>query len=342
MRRVPQAVPEGKPHTAARPLVPKLMFDKFCLQRNQLTKHRPIHDNTQFVCPYCPNAKSVKAKSTMQKHLRALHEDRIEEWKVPGFVNALLTTVDAHNTSASSVGSGDAGADDPADSNNNLDRLLGLAGAGSAVGVRQKRPGEPDSPQNHEQKRFRLLSADGVDDVSSSCTTPMLAPIMVGAGGQEPPLFGRQATNSGGLYNGMNGGSFTMFDASSGSVSASSTAYGTPQKQQLDRFHQKLDSLEIVDANQMQIAGVEGHAAQVTADALNGGVAAAVNGTDVMSSGHLMMVNGAGGGGAVSGVWNNFGVPLAAATAGGEVGGGESEAEERGSYENFYEDYMVL
>lgn len=323
-------------------------FTRF-VQRNQLTKHRPIHDNNHFVCPYCPNAKSVKAKSTMQKHLRAMHEDRIEEWKVPGFVNALLTATDigksAASTSTASMGAGD-GTGDPADTNNNLDRMLGLVGEAGAE--RQKRPG---SHSPGEPKRFRQMAGDGADDVSSSCATPMLTPMTMGGSAADtdqlvgsPPPFGRHpnSANSGDVYTGSNGGSFLMFNSPSASVGNSS--YTTPQKQQLDRFHQKLDSLEIVDAARMRLVGAEGGVgapAQVTADPVNGG-AAVMNGSGVMSSGHLMMVSGVSDGSAGGGGWNSFGVPQALANGGGVTAGDEADLEDSGAYEQFYEDYMVL
>lgn len=295
----------------------------------------------------------------MQKHLRAMHEDRIEEWKVPGFVNALLTAIDigksSANISTSSMGTGDGdGTGDPADTNNNLDRMLGLVGG--AVGAeRQKRPGS-HSPLD-DLKRFRPMVGDCVDDVSSSCATPMLTPMMMAGsapdsdqllGSPPPPPFGRHpdSANSGGLYNGSNGCSFLMFD--SPSAPTANTGYMTPQKQQLDRFHHKLDSLEIVDAGRMQLDGVEsgvGAPAEVTADPVNGG-ADVMTGADVMSSGHLMMVSGVSDGsnvvGGSGGGWNSFGGPLAMSNGGGVTAGGEVETEDGGAYEHFYEDYMVL
>lgn len=61
-----------------------------CLQKSQLTKHRQCHENTIFNCPFCPN-KTVKTKSTMVKHLRNMHEDRVDIWKEAGYINALAS-----------------------------------------------------------------------------------------------------------------------------------------------------------------------------------------------------------------------------------------------------------
>lgn len=395
MRCVSQSVPEGKAMVlfSCRNTFSSYSSHIFLLplQRNQLTKHRPIHDNTQFICPYCPNAKSVKAKSTMQKHLRAVHEDRIEEWKAPGFVNALLAQVDgsavgakvpvttAAATASSSLSSAPASVvSDPADTNNNLDRMLGLANAASsgstASSNKHKLNSDPMSPPSIAAKRFRADHSS----ISSSTTSPTMLqqqqpqPHMQGPG--PGPLFGRHQTasyNGGSNTSAAGSSSFMIFGAENGSSSSNvtnnnhssmnnnhhSSTIGSnslptspptnkhPEHPTIERYHHRtLDSLEIVDnanGGQLQVIGGNNQpppTATASVAITNGG------GGSMMTAGQAgwltgpVLVNGIAGGGIVVAGDGSTGSTAADGAAEAAITGGAVS----GSYDNFYEDYMVL
>lgn len=300
----------------------------------------------------------------MQKHLRALHEDRIEEWKVPGFVNALLSTVHPKTTSAllspslavankmhplSSI--------DPADPNNNLDRMLGLvtgvdvAGAPCAMLKKRKEPG--DGMSSSSKKRYKPLSAGDLSDdlstTSSSAAQMHQHQHLGGGAGDElsSSMFGRHP--SGGA-----GGAFVLFGTGNGPTPAddgsaaappmfhhhTATSAGPQKHQLLERFHQTLDSLEIVDAGglpgQLQMMGGVGGGVVGGVGGTVSALAAEANGNHGTSDG--LMVNGR----AASG-WTalpNGGAGAIVAAAGVGVVGMDDE--EEGAYDHFYEDYMVL
>lgn len=264
----------------------------------------------------------------MQKHLRALHEDRIEEWKVPGFVNQLLATVD---------GKGAANSNASGDTNNNLDRMLALA-------AKRDRAGASTSMLQPSLKRARYAGIGGGDEDVSSSDEP-----------NSSPMFGRQpAASSNGVGASGSGGSFVMFGTQNGvgnRTSNGNDAAGLPAKQQLlDRFHQTLDSLEIVDTPGSPtglLQMVNGGA--VAAGPLATGAAIGVGDSGMGSgSGSVGAMNGINGRVMLSGsgIWNggsivDGGAGGSMAMQNGGIGVGVV-GEADGAYDNFYEDYMVL
>lgn len=56
-------------------------------QKYELKRHRTVHDNIKYTCPYCE--KEVKRKPSMLKHLRLLHKDKEHFWSDNDFISQL-------------------------------------------------------------------------------------------------------------------------------------------------------------------------------------------------------------------------------------------------------------
>lgn len=72
------------------------------LQKYELKRHKAVHENITFTCPYC--SKVVKRKPSMIKHLRVLHLDMEVDWNRTNFVETLkkFVTIDLEDRSPSS------------------------------------------------------------------------------------------------------------------------------------------------------------------------------------------------------------------------------------------------
>lgn len=77
-----------------------LLFQKY-----ELKRHKAVHENITFTCPYC--AKVVKRKPSMIKHLRLTHTEFETEWNQNNFVDTLKKYVNAdldeHSTTPPSL-----------------------------------------------------------------------------------------------------------------------------------------------------------------------------------------------------------------------------------------------
>lgn len=56
-------------------------------QKYELSRHRAVHENITFACPYCD--KKVKRKPSMLKHLRLNHKDEEHIWNDNSFIAQL-------------------------------------------------------------------------------------------------------------------------------------------------------------------------------------------------------------------------------------------------------------
>lgn len=55
-----------------------------------MKRHEAVHENINYVCPYCN--KIVKRKPSIIKHLRLLHPDKKSTWNNSGFIANLKQT----------------------------------------------------------------------------------------------------------------------------------------------------------------------------------------------------------------------------------------------------------
>lgn len=271
----------------------------------------------------------------MQKHLRSVHEDRAEVWKAPGFVNGLITMNDRPPKSSKSKSQPDTNGDDiDSDTNNNLNRLLG-------GNDNKKRKPVPLSASKKRPKKDNPL--DLCDDVNTS--SPMILP------GDEisTPMFNqhRHLPNNSN-HSSSSSSTYMLFSDSDNTraghlaphlhpnnhpnMVADTNGFNgavTQQKQQLlDRFHQTLESLEIVEG--------DGQLTMTTPNSILG-----VNGGATTNGGNAHRSHGLLG-------WDRLTPAHPSAMSSGSLGGnsaatgGDLEGDDDGSYEHFYEDYMVL
>lgn len=56
-------------------------------QKYELKRHRTVHENIKYTCPYCE--KEVKRKPSMLKHLRVAHKDKEHFWSDNDFIAQL-------------------------------------------------------------------------------------------------------------------------------------------------------------------------------------------------------------------------------------------------------------
>lgn len=56
-------------------------------QKYELKRHRTVHENVKYTCPYCD--KEVKRKPSMLKHLRLIHKDKEHFWNDNEFIAQL-------------------------------------------------------------------------------------------------------------------------------------------------------------------------------------------------------------------------------------------------------------
>lgn len=57
------------------------------MQKYELKRHRTVHENIKYTCPYCE--KVVKRKPSMLKHLRLQHKDKEYIWSDNDFIAQL-------------------------------------------------------------------------------------------------------------------------------------------------------------------------------------------------------------------------------------------------------------
>lgn len=57
------------------------------IQKYELKRHRTVHENIKYTCPYCE--KEVKRKPSMLKHLRLIHKDKEHFWSDNDFIAQL-------------------------------------------------------------------------------------------------------------------------------------------------------------------------------------------------------------------------------------------------------------
>lgn len=302
----------------------------------------------------------------MQKHLRSVHEDRADQWKSPGFVNGLVTIGDRplrggskskksqpkHNNNNNN--NHDADDDFDSDTNNNLNR--------SHDDKKRK------ANSSGAKKRTKKDQFDMCDEIDSS--SPMILP----GDDISAPMFNQHRH----LPNNAANSNYMMYDgenARSGLIQANHHHHqhqpldhhhadhhhggafnGNPK--QLDRFHQTLESLEIVESNGM----LNGQLTMTASNGLAGTSAVAVglqNGTQhsqQLQVQHIQPHNPHGlisWGDRLTAVQSNpttnvtAMVPMSAASSASTVSGVgatsvEGGVDEESGYGHFYEDYMVL
>lgn len=62
------------------------------LQKYELKRHKTVHENITYTCPYC--IKVVKRKPSIIKHLRILHKDHEHIWNHGNFIETLKQNAD--------------------------------------------------------------------------------------------------------------------------------------------------------------------------------------------------------------------------------------------------------
>lgn len=304
----------------------------------------------------------------MQKHLRSVHEDRADQWKAPGFVNGLVTIGDrplkggAKAKAAAAqqpkqqqhpqYADADDNGDFDSDTNNNVNR--------GHDDPHKKRKASTSGAK----KRTKKDQFDMCDEIDSS--SPMILPgddISAPMFNQHRHLPNNAATNSNYMiYDGDNARSALVQPSSSsaaghnGHLSSAhpetSSFNGTQphQNKPLDRFHQTLESLEIVESTGMlngQLTMAANNGASTVL--INGGANGTQHGQhDPQQEQHLQQHHGLISWGdrltaAQSNPTANV-TPMATNASGvsGATAVTSGSADEDGGYEHFYEDYMVL
>lgn len=65
----------------------EIFFSSFFPQKYELKRHRTVHENITYTCPYCQ--KVVKRKPSMIKHLRLTHKGEEQIWSEGNFIAKL-------------------------------------------------------------------------------------------------------------------------------------------------------------------------------------------------------------------------------------------------------------
>ncbi|XP_055693172.1 uncharacterized protein LOC129795717 isoform X1 [Lutzomyia longipalpis] len=61
--------------------------NKIFAKRSQLTRHKNIHKNILFICPFCQR-EPFKARNSLKNHLKTNHKDMREKWADPAYISA--------------------------------------------------------------------------------------------------------------------------------------------------------------------------------------------------------------------------------------------------------------
>ncbi|XP_059621943.1 uncharacterized protein LOC132265352 isoform X2 [Phlebotomus argentipes] len=61
--------------------------NKTFAKRSQLTRHKNIHKNILFICPFCQR-EPFKARNSLKNHLKTNHKDMREKWADPAYISA--------------------------------------------------------------------------------------------------------------------------------------------------------------------------------------------------------------------------------------------------------------
>lgn len=291
----------------------------------------------------------------MQKHLRSVHEDLADQWKAPGFVNGLVTIGDRPLRGGGGGGSKSKKNPVQPNHNNNDDNDFD-----SDTNNNLNRSHHDDSSKKRKasssgmKKRTKKDQFDMCDEIDSS--SPMILPgddISAPMFNQHRHLPNNAANSNYMLYDGEN--------ARSGVLQPNHLVQQHPEQgfngnhKQLDRFHQTLESLEIVESNGM----LNGQLTMSSANGLVGTPVGLLNGVHTgsphpqqpiqhlqqHSSGHGLISWGD----RLTAVQTN---PTASVTAmapmstTGAAGVGvtsvDAGGDEESGYGHFYEDYMVL
>ncbi|GAB0091620.1 hypothetical protein DMENIID0001_064760 [Sergentomyia squamirostris] len=61
--------------------------NKTFAKRSQLTRHKNIHKNILFICPFCQR-EPFKARNSLKNHLKTNHKDMRDKWADPAYISA--------------------------------------------------------------------------------------------------------------------------------------------------------------------------------------------------------------------------------------------------------------